>query len=69
MAQLASLTRPVESKQFTSELTDDDHIGYDAWLLPPKSPDRAEQAIHACSVAAGPIAFIGALACVLSWIA
>jgi hypothetical protein len=69
MAQLASLPYPSEPLQLADELLAGDHIGFDAWLLPPEIPSQTERAIHACSVAAGPIAFVGALTCVLMWIA
>jgi hypothetical protein len=68
MAQLASLPPAVEPPFLTSDILAGDHIGFDAWLLPPKSPSRLERAIRAGSFAAGPVAFVGALVCVLRWI-
>lgn len=78
MAQLASLPQAVEPLFLTGDpFADDhigfpladDHIGFDAWLLPPESPSRLERAIRGGSAAAGPVAFVGALVCVLRWIA
>jgi hypothetical protein len=68
MARLSSLAHPLETLALSSDPLADDKIGFDAWLLPPEIPGPVEQAIRLCSIAAGPVAFAVALACVINWI-
>lgn len=74
MARLAPLAHPAEQPLVLDEpLVDDplagDYIGFDAWLLPPEQPSRAERAIRLCSTVAGPVVFTGALVGFIAWIA
>lgn len=74
MARTASLAHPVEPLPLSGGPRSDpalagDHIGFDAWLLPPEAPDPMERAVRLCSFAAGPLAFAIALAFVVSRIA
>lgn len=69
MARLAPLPHPAEpaaplDRPIMADRGDvlaGDRIDFDAWLLPPETPDRAERAIRFCSAAAGPVAFAAAL--------
>ena len=62
MAHPAPLARPVEPPRLANPILDEDRIGFDAWLLPPLTPDPVEWTIRRCSVVAGPVALVAALA-------
>lgn len=60
MPHPALLARAAEPIQDASG--DADRLGYDAWLLPPQPLSASDRMIRRCSIAAGPIAFVAALA-------
>lgn len=67
MSRLATLARPADTAQ-PDDLLAGDHIGFDAWLLPPEEPGMGERAIRLVSTAAGPVVLAAALACTIAWI-
>ena len=69
MARLASLAHPIGPVWTEDSTLTGDRIDFDAWLLPPEVPSRAERAIRICSTVAGPLTFFAALAWVIDWIA
>ena len=69
MARLAPLAHPIDPVWTEDDTLAGDRIDFDAWLLPPEIPSRAERTIRICSTIAGPLTFVAALACVIGWIA
>ena len=52
------LDAPVAAQGRQQSSLDGDHIGFDAWLLPPATPATAEAALHRLSAAMGPVLLV-----------